>query len=173
MSELPTRTELFDRCIEPLNTARAALSEVRDWLRSDWQPVDTALTPEAAEARSTILSNIATAKNLVDTMKTEVAAAIESLAATELANATPESLATELRSRGWTAWPRSGEDDGYAGVCGIDEDGHGASVDLNVYFNRFEPPSWVIGDKTHHAGTSITVSDLADHIISTLREDIP
>jgi hypothetical protein len=48
MTELPTRAQIFANCLGPLDTARGSLSEVRDWLRSDWQPIDAALTPRPA-----------------------------------------------------------------------------------------------------------------------------
>ena len=38
MTELPTRAQMFANCLAPLDAARGSLSEIRDWLRSDWQP---------------------------------------------------------------------------------------------------------------------------------------
>jgi hypothetical protein len=38
MTELPIRAQMFANCLAPLDAARGSLSEVRDWLRSDWQP---------------------------------------------------------------------------------------------------------------------------------------
>jgi hypothetical protein len=52
MTELPTRAQIFANYMGPLDTARGSLSEVRDWLRSDWQPIDAALTPAPGKARS-------------------------------------------------------------------------------------------------------------------------
>lgn len=84
---------------------------------------------------------------------------------------TAESLATELRSRGWTAWPRiagDGQD-----ICEIDDDERGHAVDLNIYFDALEPIAWVIGVTTHQVESPITTSDLADRIVTTIREDTP
>lgn len=58
MTELPTRAQMFANCLSPLDTARGSLSEVRDWLRSDWQPLGASLTPEAGEARAAILDTL-------------------------------------------------------------------------------------------------------------------
>lgn len=80
MTDLPTRTEIFANCLAPLDSARGSLSEVREWLRSDWQPLGAALSPEAGEARTTILQTLTDAKNLIDTMK-NIREAIDSLPA--------------------------------------------------------------------------------------------
>lgn len=79
MTELPTRAQMFANCLSPLDTARGSLSEVRDWLRSDWQPIGASLTPEAGEARAAILETLTETKNLIDTMKNRVTEAIDSL----------------------------------------------------------------------------------------------
>lgn len=81
MTELPTRAQMFANCLSPLDTARGSLSEVRDWLRSDWQPIGASLTPEAGEARAVILETLTETKNLIDTMKNRVTEAIDSLPA--------------------------------------------------------------------------------------------
>ncbi|GAA2417745.1 hypothetical protein [Mycolicibacterium llatzerense] len=83
---------------------------------------------------------------------------------------TAESLATELRSRGWDA-REGGSDDDTEQVCEIDEDDQGQAVDFNVYFLRYEPATWIVGANTHHAPTRSTVAELADRIIETIRED--
>lgn len=79
MTERPTRAQMFANCLGPLDAARGALSEVRDWLRSDWQPVDAALSPEAGGARAGILQTLTDTKYLIDTMKSRVTEAIDSL----------------------------------------------------------------------------------------------
>lgn len=56
-TELPTRTDLFVNALAALDSARSALSDARDWLRSDWEPVDTALPHEAARARAEMLGH--------------------------------------------------------------------------------------------------------------------
>ncbi|ULE31138.1 hypothetical protein [Mycobacterium sp. IDR2000157661] len=78
-TELPTRTAIFVNALAALDSARTALSDARDWLASDWTPVGSALTPEAAEARRTILTGIGTSKNAIDTMKQDLHRAITSL----------------------------------------------------------------------------------------------
>lgn len=81
MTELPTRAQMFANCLSPLDTARGSLSEVRDWLRSDWRPLGASLTPEAGEARAAILDTLTETKNLIDTMKRRITEAIDSLPA--------------------------------------------------------------------------------------------
>lgn len=80
-TELPTRTDLFVNALAALDSARSALSDARDWLRSNWEPVDTALPHEAARARAEMLAAIGEAKDVIDAMKRDAYQAIESLAA--------------------------------------------------------------------------------------------
>ncbi|MFL0286896.1 hypothetical protein ACJH6J_24015 [Mycobacterium sp. SMC-18] len=87
-----------------------------------------------------------------------------------LPSVTAESLASELRSRGWVA-RESGTEEDTEQVCEIDEDDHGQGVDVNVYFLRYEPATWIVGANTHHAPTPSTVAELADRIIATISED--
>ena len=61
-NELRSRTEVFTNALAALDASRAALSDARDWLVSDWTPVGAALTSEAGEARRTLLANIGNAK---------------------------------------------------------------------------------------------------------------
>ena len=51
MTELPSRAAIFTNCAEALDEAGVALSNARDWLRSDWTPVGSSLTDQAADAR--------------------------------------------------------------------------------------------------------------------------
>lgn len=81
MTELPTRAQMFANCLSPLDTARGSLSEVRDWPRSDWQPIGASLTPEAGEARAAILATLTETKNLIDNMKRRITEAVDSLPA--------------------------------------------------------------------------------------------
>lgn len=76
----------------------------------------------------------------------------------------------ELRSRGWAA-RESGTDEDTEQVFEIDEDDHGQGVDVNVYFLRYEPATWIVGANTHHAPAPSTVAELADRIIATISED--
>lgn len=82
---------------------------------------------------------------------------------------TAESLAAELYSRGWTASANddAADEGGYAGVCEIDEDDHRRAVDLNVFFDTFEPASWVIGTNTYHGEPAMSAPALADRIAAS------
>ena len=42
--ELPTWGEIEDRALRHLGAARNEMSEVRDWLNSDWSPPGSPLT---------------------------------------------------------------------------------------------------------------------------------
>ena len=68
-SELPTWREIEDDALRHLDTARNEMSEVRDWLRSDWRPLGSPLTPAAADARSEVLRIVGEVKNLIDQAK--------------------------------------------------------------------------------------------------------
>jgi len=89
--------------------------------------------------------------------------------------ATAESLAAELYSRGWSANANddAADENGYAGVCEIDEDENGRAVDLNVFFDAFEPAAWVIGATTHHGESEMSAPALADRIVASLRQESP
>ena len=63
----------------PLDASRAALSDAREWLVSDWTPVGAALTSEAGEARRALLAIIGNANNLIDAMKQDACQGIASL----------------------------------------------------------------------------------------------
>ena len=78
-TQLPTRTEMFGNALAALDSARAALSDARDWLQSDWTPVGSALTPEAGEARQAVLAGIGTTKTAIDAMKQDLGRAMDSL----------------------------------------------------------------------------------------------
>lgn len=73
--ELPTWNEIVGNTRESLNNTRNAASEARDWIMSDWRPVDTSLTDEAAEARTTVLKLVGQIKGLVDQAKDALARA--------------------------------------------------------------------------------------------------
>lgn len=84
------------------------------------------------------------------------------------ATTTAEGLAAELRSRGWTAWPAADDPE----VCEIDVDDQDRGVDLNIHFSQFEPPSWVVRDRTHHASACSSPEALAEHVITTIRDEL-
>jgi hypothetical protein len=68
-SELPTWSEIEDSALRHLDAARGEMSEVRDWLRSDWRPLGTPLTPAQAAARDEVLRIAGQVKDLVDKAK--------------------------------------------------------------------------------------------------------
>jgi hypothetical protein len=81
MTDLPTRATMFTNCAEALDEAGVALSNARDWLRSDWTPVGSSLTDTAADARVSVLRAITDAKTLLDEMRRDINAAVDSLTA--------------------------------------------------------------------------------------------
>jgi hypothetical protein len=78
MSQLPTRSEIFTNCDAALRDASSALSDARDWLKSDWTPDGVNLSAAAADARQSILLAIGEAKVLIEAMRRDAAAAVES-----------------------------------------------------------------------------------------------
>ena len=66
---LPTQREMILNTIAALDEARAKLSDARDWMQSDWQPVGAPLPQAAAEARTSTLRAVASAKNDIDAAK--------------------------------------------------------------------------------------------------------
>jgi hypothetical protein len=80
--------------------------------------------------------------------------------------ATAESLAQELRSRGWNA---TAVEAGTGDVCEIDEVDHDHPVDLNVYDYGLNGDVWHVGSTTHEAPQYIDASALADLVIGSVR----
>ena len=68
-SELPTWPEIEDHALRHLDAARNEMSEVRDWLRSDWRPAGQPLTSAEAKARSEAVRIVGQVKNLIDEAK--------------------------------------------------------------------------------------------------------
>ena len=68
-SNLPTWVEIENHALRHLDAARNEMSEVRDWLRSDWRPLGSPLTGTAAEARSEVLRIVGEVKDLIDQAK--------------------------------------------------------------------------------------------------------
>jgi cell division protein FtsL len=68
-SELPTWAEIEGHALRHLHSARNEMSEVRDWLNSDWRPLGSPLTSSAADARSEVLRIAGQAKDLIDQAK--------------------------------------------------------------------------------------------------------
>jgi hypothetical protein len=67
--ELPTWGEIEDRALRHLGAARNEMSEVRDWLNSDWSPPGSPLTTAQAAARSEVLRITGEVKRLIDQAK--------------------------------------------------------------------------------------------------------
>jgi len=68
-SELPTWGEIEDHALRHLDAARNEMSEVRDWLNSDWRPAGSPLTAAQAGARREVLRIAAEVKMLIDQAK--------------------------------------------------------------------------------------------------------
>jgi hypothetical protein len=66
---LPTWREIKSGAIHDLDAARNAMSDVRDWLNSDWRPVGSPLAKADAEARSEVMRIVGEVKNLIDEAK--------------------------------------------------------------------------------------------------------
>ena len=81
MTELPTRAAIFANTRDALDRANSALSDAGDWLKSDWTPVGSELTPAAAAARTSIFQAIAEAKGRIVAARAQAGDAINSLPA--------------------------------------------------------------------------------------------
>jgi len=68
-ADLPTWLEMRDRALSHLSAARGEMSEVRDWLNSDWRPLGSPLTGADANARREVLRIVGDVKNLIDQAK--------------------------------------------------------------------------------------------------------
>ena len=68
-SELPTWDEIEAHVLRHLDAARGEMSEVRDWLNSDWRPLGSPLTTAQAGARSEVLRIAGEVKSLIDQAK--------------------------------------------------------------------------------------------------------
>lgn len=66
---LPTWPEIKIHAVRHLHTARTEMSEVRDWLNSDWHPLGTPLTDADAAARREVLRITGEVKRLIDQAK--------------------------------------------------------------------------------------------------------
>lgn len=66
---LPTWAEIEAHALRHLGAARNEMSEVRDWLNSDWRPLGSPLSDADAAARSEVLRIAAEVKNLIDQAK--------------------------------------------------------------------------------------------------------
>lgn len=69
MSTMPTRRGLFLKATAALDTAYGVLGDAGDWLRSDWRPAGSSLTPAQADARSAMFTAIDEAKAAINRAK--------------------------------------------------------------------------------------------------------
>lgn len=83
---LPTWDEIAATTLDQLAAARASadalyrqLSDASDTLRSDWRPVGSALSTEAAAARSQTWAMIGDAKGDINELKNKIGAARDAL----------------------------------------------------------------------------------------------
>lgn len=67
--ELPTWDEIEAHALRHLDAARNGMSEVRDWLNSDWRPLGSPLTGAQAGARGEVLRIVGEVKSLIDQAK--------------------------------------------------------------------------------------------------------
>jgi hypothetical protein len=67
--ELPTWREIEAHALRHLDAARTEMSEVRDWLNSDWRPLGSPLSGADASARREVLRIVGEVKGLVDQAK--------------------------------------------------------------------------------------------------------
>ncbi|MCL2586552.1 MAG: hypothetical protein FWE35_29340 [Streptosporangiales bacterium] len=67
--ELPTFEEIERHAREHLDRARGEMSEVRDWLRSDWQPPWSPRPTGTADAYGEVLRIAGEVKGLIDQAK--------------------------------------------------------------------------------------------------------
>jgi hypothetical protein len=68
-ADLPTWREIENHALRHLHSARNEMSEVRDWLNSDWRPLGSPLTRSAADVRSEVLRITGQVKDLIDQAK--------------------------------------------------------------------------------------------------------
>lgn len=68
-STLPTWREIERHALAHLGAARNEMSEVRDWLRSDWSPLGSPLSDADADARDKVLRIVGQVKDLIDQAK--------------------------------------------------------------------------------------------------------
>ena len=68
-ASLLTWPEIKAHAVDHLHKARVEMSEVRDWLKSDWGPAGWELPAADAEARREVLRLVGEVKNLIDQAK--------------------------------------------------------------------------------------------------------
>jgi hypothetical protein len=68
-SELPAWAEIEAHAVRHLDAARNEMSEVRDWLNSDWHPPGTPLSDADVRSRREVLRIVGEVKTLIDQAK--------------------------------------------------------------------------------------------------------
>lgn len=68
-ASLPTWEEVEAHALRHLDAARNEMSEVRDWLRSDWRPLGSPLSDADAAAQGEVLRIAGEVRNLIDQAK--------------------------------------------------------------------------------------------------------
>lgn len=68
-SELPTWAQIEDHVLFHLDEARNQMSEVRDWLKSDWRPLGSPPPAGTGSTRVEVLRIVGEVKNLIDQAK--------------------------------------------------------------------------------------------------------
>lgn len=82
MSKLPTVDEMFANALRELDKARNAMSEARDWVKSDTRPLGARRTTAQVQAERAVLDAVGEVKNLIDTAKGAIWQALDSMQAT-------------------------------------------------------------------------------------------
>lgn len=78
MSTLPTQETIFTNAANAADKAALALSDVRDWLRSDWSD-SKPLTDEAADARAAVRARVESIKEEVRVLERQLRGGATSL----------------------------------------------------------------------------------------------
>ena len=77
-NQLPTQETIFLNAAEAADKAALALSDVRDWLRSDWSD-SKPLTDEAADARTAVRARLESIKDEIRDLEHQLRAGATSL----------------------------------------------------------------------------------------------
>lgn len=69
MAQLPTVDETFANALRELDKARNAMSQARDWVKSDTRPLGAPRTPTQRQAVDKVLDVVGEIKGLIDEAK--------------------------------------------------------------------------------------------------------
>ncbi|WP_280471321.1 hypothetical protein [Nocardia cyriacigeorgica] len=78
MTSLPTQQAIFTNAADAANRAALALSDVRDWLKSDWSDTKP-LTDEAVDARRATYARLETLKDEIRDLENQLRGGAKSL----------------------------------------------------------------------------------------------